>query len=352
MKLSSEEEESQQIWSHASAACATDAAEYDAQHYVCASAVEEMVGSAGLLHTSHCCTTQRREQAVRGAHSPDQFERIAEQHVRLGAMNPACRLLLDTPSTSPEWKANLYKACLVAAGVGPRHYHNTVKRVASMYVAHGEIESAVEMLCLVGKGREACLVYQAHDMWEEAGRLARTCLATAEANEMVLKWGAHLAGQDGEAKIQAAVLYLAAADVEKALRLLEPELEFVELAAHLAAACVAEEVLPSDHPQVKQVFSQYTDFLMSISASDAAEAFSNLIERVSEGKAAMSAVHRTPPLAVAPDVRREASDILDDVFGPGVVQSPVKKEVREDPVPEVVVPTPKVDIVDAPPPSL
>eukprot|EP01061_Rhynchopus_euleeides_P002391 TRINITY_DN1182_c1_g1_i1.p1 TRINITY_DN1182_c1_g1~~TRINITY_DN1182_c1_g1_i1.p1 ORF type:complete len:500 (+),score=156.04 TRINITY_DN1182_c1_g1_i1:84-1502(+) len=276
--LPSEAEETRQVWSHAGAASEADAVEYDELQCCSTSPIEEIVGSSGLLHTAHCCTAAKREQAVRGSKSHDQFQRIAEQHVRLGAMTPACRLLLDTPTSSPEWKANLYKACVVAAGVGRRHYQNTVKRVASMLVANEEIESAVEMLCLIGKGREACMVYQAHDMWEESARLAKTCLASHEANEVIQKWAVHLAEQQGEMKVmQAAVLYLTTADLGKTLELLEPHLEYVELAAQLAMACVADGVLRHDDPLVTSVYSQYTDFLLSISATDAAKACNSRI---------------------------------------------------------------------------
>ena len=244
--------------------------------------IDEALTNSAALHASHCCATRSREAAARATSMPHHFRAVAAQHVRNGSVHPACRLLLDTPHTSPDWKVNLYKACTVAAGMGRRHYQHTVKRVASMLVAHGEIEEAVEMLCLIGKGKEACMAYQAHDMWEEAARLAKTCLAQAEETEVLQKWAEHLAqvSDDGEYVLQAATLYLSTHDVGKALSLLEPHLEHAQLSAHLAAACVAEGILGATDATVAAVCAQYVDYLESISATDAADAFSSLMGRL------------------------------------------------------------------------
>eukprot|EP01064_Diplonema_japonicum_P031193 TRINITY_DN5508_c1_g1_i1.p1 TRINITY_DN5508_c1_g1~~TRINITY_DN5508_c1_g1_i1.p1 ORF type:complete len:1195 (+),score=291.55 TRINITY_DN5508_c1_g1_i1:75-3659(+) len=237
---------------------------------------DELFLDDGLLHAVDCNLMSAKEDAVRRTKATHQYDEIAKQHVNLGAMYPACQLLLDTPTDAPEWRANLYKACVVAAGVSPLHYQHTVKRVASLLVGNEDIDGAVEMLCLVGRGHEACKAYQSHDRWEDAARLAKVSLTQAEANDILQRWAVHLSST-GDV-LNAACVMVSIGNFPETLRLLAPHAEYSDVAGLLAYACEkAGLITPSDEiaPLIAAVYSQYKDYLNSISAHHIAELYSD-----------------------------------------------------------------------------
>eukprot|EP01060_Flectonema_neradi_P017538 TRINITY_DN24404_c0_g1_i1.p1 TRINITY_DN24404_c0_g1~~TRINITY_DN24404_c0_g1_i1.p1 ORF type:complete len:1220 (+),score=185.89 TRINITY_DN24404_c0_g1_i1:72-3731(+) len=234
----------------------------------------------GLLHSVDFMSTSAKERIARSSKATDQYSAIAQQHVKLGAMNPAVQLLLDTPQGSPEWQANLYKACVVAGGVSRLHYEHTIKRVSSMLIGNGNIEGAVEMLCLVGRGHEACRAYQTHDRWEDAARLAKVSLSEEETKDILRRWASHLC--DCGEYLNAACVLVTIKDFTRALTVLEPLAEFCDIAALLALACQKAGIMSYDDPLAKRIYSQYSDFLHSISAPDLAEKYASLANTVTE----------------------------------------------------------------------
>ncbi|KAJ9438627.1 WD domain, partial [Diplonema papillatum] len=244
---------------------------------------DELFLDDGLLHAIDCKSTAEKEMAAKASKATIHYATIAQHHVKLGSMTPAVSLLLDTPQDAPEWKANLYKACVVAAGVSTLNYQHTVKRVASMLISNSDIEGAVELLCLIGRGYDACRAYQTHDKWDEAARLAKVSLSASEARDILKRWADHLSSC-GET-LNAACVLVSCGDFISALRTLGPHAEFCDLAALLAVACdrsgIIEEALPAN-PElpafVKSLYLQHKEYLHSISASRIASHYSGLAQ--------------------------------------------------------------------------
>ena len=148
-----------------------------------------------------------------------------------------------------------------------------------MLIGNGDIEGAVEMLCLVGRGHEACRAYQTHDRWEDAARLAKVSLGDEETKDILIRWADHLC-ECGE-YLNAACVLVSIKDFRRTLTVLEPLAEFCDIASLLALACQKAGILSSDDPLAMRIFSQYSDFLHSISAPQLAEKFSSLSKSVS-----------------------------------------------------------------------
>lgn len=69
---------------------------------------------------------------------------------------------------------------------------STIKLVATNLIANGNISEGVQLLCLIGKGLDACRYLLSYSLWESAVWLAKSVLRTHETNEVMRKWADHL----------------------------------------------------------------------------------------------------------------------------------------------------------------
>jgi hypothetical protein len=76
-----------------------------------------------------------------------------------------------------------------------------VGEVAHNMVASGWLEDGVQLLCLVGRGTEACRHLQDHARWTDAAWLAKIVLSDAEAAAVLRHWVAHLVTAGRKAKV-------------------------------------------------------------------------------------------------------------------------------------------------------
>jgi hypothetical protein len=69
---------------------------------------------------------------------------------------------------------------------------STIKLVATNLIANGNVWEGVQLLCLIGKGLDACRYLISYGLWEAAVWLAKSVLPTAETHEVMRKWTDHL----------------------------------------------------------------------------------------------------------------------------------------------------------------
>jgi hypothetical protein len=69
---------------------------------------------------------------------------------------------------------------------------STIKLVATNLIANGNVWEGVQLLCLIGKGLDACRYLISYGLWEAAVWLAKSVLPTAETHEVMRKWADHL----------------------------------------------------------------------------------------------------------------------------------------------------------------
>ncbi len=74
----------------------------------------------------------------------------------MGHNDKSIEYLLETNQDSPDFVANSLKACVIAATSGNESFARTVKVVATNMIASNRIDEGVQLLCLIGKGMEAC----------------------------------------------------------------------------------------------------------------------------------------------------------------------------------------------------
>jgi len=69
---------------------------------------------------------------------------------------------------------------------------STIKLVATNLIANGNVWEGVQLLCLIGKGLDACRYLISYGLWEAAVWLAKSVLPIAEMHEVMRKWADHL----------------------------------------------------------------------------------------------------------------------------------------------------------------
>jgi len=69
---------------------------------------------------------------------------------------------------------------------------STIKLVATNLIANGNVWEGVQLLCLIGKGLDACRYLISYSLWEAAVWLAKSVLPIAEIHEVMRKWADHL----------------------------------------------------------------------------------------------------------------------------------------------------------------
>jgi len=122
----------------------------------------------------------------------DQTQRAIQQNVYLGQHERAIQLLLETPSNTPNFKADALKACLIAALKSPDALKNTIKLVATNFIANTELFEGVQLLSLIGNGLEACTYLQAYGHWQTAAILAKSTLKKREREIVLRRWADNL----------------------------------------------------------------------------------------------------------------------------------------------------------------
>ncbi|ELR13975.1 WD domain, G-beta repeat-containing protein [Acanthamoeba castellanii str. Neff] len=167
----------------------------------------------------------------------DLSRKLTDLHLLLGERDKAMRLLLDTPAAHPNFYPDMLKACVVAASHSQQSFQQTVGEVAHNMVASGWLEDGVQLLCLVGRGAEACRHLQDHARWTDAAWLAKIVLSDAEAAAVLRHWVAHLVTAGRKAK--AAEILLSLGEGAEAVELLYEAGELGR-AALLAQACPAD----------------------------------------------------------------------------------------------------------------
>ena len=69
---------------------------------------------------------------------------------------------------------------------------STIKLVATNLIANGNVWEGVQLLCLIGKGLDACRYLISYGLWEAAVWLAKSVLPLSEMHEVMRKWSDHL----------------------------------------------------------------------------------------------------------------------------------------------------------------
>lgn len=150
--------------------------------------------------------------------------RVSSLDLLLGEKDKAMRLLLETPASHSKFYPDMLKACVIAASHSQESFQQTVVpddpfltkssrshirasplpqvgEVARNMVASGWLEDGVQLLCLVGRGAEACRHLQDHSRWTDAAWLAKVVLNDQEAAAILRRWVDHLVAAGRKAKV-------------------------------------------------------------------------------------------------------------------------------------------------------
>lgn len=84
------------------------------------------------------------------------------------------------------------KACVVAAACGADAFEDAIAHVASDLL-DDQLDEAIDLMCVVGRAFEACLVLQQSHKWRRAAVIARTALPLERCGQIWERWADHLA---------------------------------------------------------------------------------------------------------------------------------------------------------------
>nr|CAD7432286.1 unnamed protein product [Timema monikensis] len=143
---------------------------------------------------------------------------VIEQLILLGEMDRAVQLLLETELENTNYYTDAIKACLVATIQSTGAAQSTIKLVATNLIANGNIWEGVQLLCLIGKGLDACRYLMSYNLWDRAVWLAKAVLPQPETQEVMRKWADRLWTLDH--KHQAILVMLSLGQFERVLEML------------------------------------------------------------------------------------------------------------------------------------
>ncbi|XP_046385283.1 WD repeat-containing protein 11-like [Ischnura elegans] len=133
----------------------------------------------------------KRQCGVRGGY--EQTRKVVERLILLGEGDRAVQLLLETDLDHPRYYSDAIKACLVATIQSTGTAQSTIKLVATNLIANGNVWEGVQLLCLIGKGTDACRYLISCGLWADAVWLARAVLTPVpDARDVLCKWADHL----------------------------------------------------------------------------------------------------------------------------------------------------------------
>eukprot|EP00824_Muranothrix_gubernata_P010027 TRINITY_DN2283_c0_g1_i2.p1 TRINITY_DN2283_c0_g1~~TRINITY_DN2283_c0_g1_i2.p1 ORF type:complete len:1213 (+),score=258.75 TRINITY_DN2283_c0_g1_i2:59-3697(+) len=136
--------------------------------------------------------------AKRGSYELTQ--KSAQVHVLLGHREQAAAMLLETRQDSPYFYRDALKACVIASTIGQEAFDRMVSTVARKLIDHINVDEGVELLCLTGKGFEACTELQKHQRWGDSAMLAKSVLAEGECAVVLKEWAHTLIKEDQKAR--------------------------------------------------------------------------------------------------------------------------------------------------------
>jgi len=167
----------------------------------------------------------------------EQTSQCTENYIYLGLLDRAVQLLLETDPQSPHHYTDSLRACLVATTQKDGDSQSTVKLVATSMIAVGKISEGCQMLCLTGKGLDACRYLQTYGHWQDSLWLAKSTLSDIETMDVLKRYVDHLCSPNINLKSYAILMLLSMEHFSKALELM------LSMRQYDRAACFAEALM-------------------------------------------------------------------------------------------------------------
>eukprot|EP01125_Pyxidicula_operculata_P000367 TRINITY_DN1040_c0_g4_i1.p1 TRINITY_DN1040_c0_g4~~TRINITY_DN1040_c0_g4_i1.p1 ORF type:complete len:1457 (-),score=346.27 TRINITY_DN1040_c0_g4_i1:66-4436(-) len=194
-------------------------------------------------------------------------KKVAELQLYLNHRDVAADLLLSTTastSENPHYYADALMSCVIAATVDQKNFHNTVKLVATNLIAHDKLDAGVQLLCLIGKGLDACRYLQTYDKWTDAAWLARITLQEHECAIVMKKWVNYLVESGDKGNLLQAINILLTlgeyTEWNEVLELLSKRIEYVDVASLFSNIVILEEGDSISADTLKTIHSIYENY--------------------------------------------------------------------------------------------
>eukprot|EP00698_Gefionella_okellyi_P024526 TRINITY_DN8678_c0_g1_i1.p1 TRINITY_DN8678_c0_g1~~TRINITY_DN8678_c0_g1_i1.p1 ORF type:complete len:1078 (-),score=210.28 TRINITY_DN8678_c0_g1_i1:854-4087(-) len=244
----------------------------------------------------------------RRGESEELKKQTVEEHTKLGQRDKSLQLLLEIPPDKSISYRDALMACVTAAAMSQQTFQNTVKLVATNFIAAGQLDEGVQLLCAIGRSLDACRYLQADGRWKDSAWLAKIALNEADAADILKRYADHL--KQCRLPMKAANILVSLGQFRETLRLLHTS-GLSELAAMFIVTCEEANLMHMLHTEapssdgsvstpvaqpedmVKTVFSQYTEYLERIGHSEIARQYAERANR--RGSSATS-----PPASAFP----------------------------------------------------
>ncbi|CAH0382935.1 unnamed protein product [Bemisia tabaci] len=164
---------------------------------------------------------------------------VIKKLILLNETDKAVQFLLETDFDHPNYYVDAIKACLIATIQSGAASQSTIKLVATNLIANGKIWEGVELLCLIGKGLDACRYLLSYNQHASVIWLAKAVLPTDECKEVMMKVAEHFLSQ-GNKDVYVLIL-ISLLEFDQALQFLVEDNQW-EQALVLYIACEEHEV--------------------------------------------------------------------------------------------------------------
>ncbi|XP_067012842.2 WD repeat-containing protein 11 [Anabrus simplex] len=208
-------------------------------------------------------------------------KKVIEQLILLGEMDRAVQLLLETELDNANYYTDAIKACLVATIQSTGAAQSTIKLVATNLIANGNIWEGVQLLCLIGKGLDACRYLLSYGLWDSAVWLAKAVLPLPDSHEVLRKWSEHLCA--GGQKNKAILVTLSMGHFERVLEMLGSQ-RLHARAGQLLQACREFGIYPrsASEPLLAAVELDFARLLFNLGNQSGAIALSSKLGATGE----------------------------------------------------------------------
>ncbi|VVC35482.1 Hypothetical protein CINCED_3A000598 [Cinara cedri] len=120
------------------------------------------------------------------------MRRVVDKFILLGEKTRALDLLLATGVNDPHYYTDALKACLIATVDTNTTNQSTIKLVAANLIAENKINEGIQLLCMIGKGSQACRYLISYNQWEQAVWLAKCSLSKDDCDTVLKSWADNL----------------------------------------------------------------------------------------------------------------------------------------------------------------
>ena len=160
--------------------------------------IENLTTNYDILRTKEEIFDEELDKAIRhrkdrptGEHTIQNIDSF----IKLNKKNEAIELLLETSPQDQKFLQDSLFACVIAAATSKDAFKSVVQSAANNLIAQNQVNVGIQLLLLIDCGIKACTHLQNRGNWDEAAKIAKSCLNDEDIASVYTRWGNYLVKQ-------------------------------------------------------------------------------------------------------------------------------------------------------------